>query len=595
MPSTPRRPFVWACVSLVSIGLLLSLGIADRYAQQQLLEERRDEARAQLQLYAQNIHILVERYRAVPALLALDSDIHEALRQPEDHARLHRLNLRLHTLNKTGGSAVLYLLDANGITRAASNWDEPSSFVGHDYNFRPYFQAARTHGSGRYFAVGVTTGVPGYFLSHVVKDEDGAILGVLVLKLELEELQREWLHQDGVLLVTDNHGIVILSNRPGWRFGYVGALSQADQQRIADARKYARETLKPLPNRVVRQLGDNATLSEVDASGGAAQYVWQRHRLPEEGWELHLLLEPRGANALRTTYRLATAAMWLTLAFLLLYLYQRRKNQRLQARNRAELEELVEARTAELRTAQEELVQAAKMAALGQMSAALAHEINQPLTAMHVQLGSLRLLLDGGRYEQARSSVQQIDGLLVRMSSLTTHLKTFARKSPGGLRERLTLNHVIDQALALLEPRIRRDEVEIVMGLEPSACVLGDSIRLEQVLLNLLHNALDAMRSVSPRRLQLRATQVDDFWQLQIEDSGPGIAPEHLPHVFDPFFTTKPVGEGLGLGLAVSYAIVREFGGALEAGNGVQGACFTLRLPACTYSPAGGLHEGELA
>jgi two-component system C4-dicarboxylate transport sensor histidine kinase DctB len=270
----------------------------------------------------------------------------------------------------------------------------------------------------------------------------------------------------------------------------------------------------------------------------------------------------------------------MTLAFLLLFLAQRRKNQRLQAGIRERLEREVALRTAELREAQEGLVHAAKMAALGQMSAAMAHEINQPLTAMQMQLGSLRLLLDSGRQADVREGLQRIDGLLQRMAGLTGHLKTFARKSPAGLSERLRLSDVLEQALQLLAPRIRSEHVELNCEIEHDAMVLGDAIRLEQVLLNLLHNALDAMASAESRQLHIRIQRQADTCLLSVADSGGGIAAEALAHVFEPFFTTKPVGAGLGLGLAVSYGIVRELGGSLEAANGERGAIFTLRLPA---------------
>ena len=182
-------------------------------------------------------------------------------------------------------------------------------------------------------------------------------------------------------------------------------------------------------------------------------------------------------------------------------------------------------------------MQAAKLAALGQMSAALAHEINQPLTAQRMQLASLRLLLDAGRHDEARQALPRIDQMLERMAALTGHLKTFARKSAGGLRERIELGHVVEQAQQLLLPRIRAERVEIEQALLWPAWVMGDAIRLEQVLVN-------------------------------------------LGSVFDPFFTTKPVGEGLGLGLAVSYGIVHELGGRLQVANAEAGAVFSLILPA---------------
>jgi len=580
MPAFLLRYRVVLIVLLILLGLLASIWLAGRYAEQRAWQERSIEARGQLQLYAQSIHTLVERFRSVPEVLALDSDIRALLRAPDDRLLREKLNLRLEQLNTAAGSNVLYLLNAQGETLVASNWRDWSSFVGNNYAFRPYFQDALRQSSGRYFAVGVTTGIPGYFLSHAVRDDSGTVIGVLVVKLELEELQRDWVNQPGILLVADSYSVVILSNRPAWRFLALDELSEQARAELVEVRKYAEQALQPLPNTLRRQIDSNSQWRRVDGPDGPRDYLWQRQAMDDEGWTLHLLHEPKTlVNSVRS-YRLAAAGVWMTLAFLLLYLAQRRKNQRLQAGIRERLEREVALRTAELREAQEGLVHAAKMAALGQMSAAMAHEINQPLTAMQMQLGSLRLLLDSGRQDDVREGLQRIDALLQRIAGLTGHLKTFARKSPAGLSERLRLSDVLEQTLQLLAPRLRSEQVQLNTEIDGTALVLGDAIRLEQVLLNLLNNALDAMATAESRQLQIRIERQAEQCLLSIADSGGGIAADALAHVFEPFFTTKPVGAGLGLGLAVSYGIVRELGGSLEAANGAQGAVFTLRLPA---------------
>ncbi|WP_313466664.1 sensor histidine kinase, partial [Pseudomonas nitroreducens] len=170
-----------------------------------------------------------------------------------------------------------------------------------------------------------------------------------------------------------------------------------------------------------------------------------------------------------------------------------------------------------------------------------------------------------------------------RMAALTGHLKTFARKTPGGLRERIELGHVVEQALQLLAVRIRTEGVDIRQALESPAWVLGDAIRLEQVLVNLIRNALDAVANSAQPRIELTLRRDGEHWCLEVADNGPGIDEAHLASVFDPFFTTKPVGEGLGLGLAVSYGIVHELGGRLGAANQPSGgAVFRLSLPAAS-------------
>ncbi|HLT05192.1 MAG TPA: ATP-binding protein [Pseudomonas sp.] len=558
-------------------GGLLCVWLAGRLGERVAWEARGLEGRAQLELYRQNLHTLVERFRSLPALLVEDTALHRLLRDPDNPALRQALNERLARLNQAAGSSVLYLLDRDGLTLASSNWNEPSSFVGHDYAFRPYFHNALREGSGRYFAVGVTTGIPGYFFSQRV--EDGAPLGVLVVKLELEELQRDWVGHTGTLLISDDHGVVVLSNRPAWRFGHLQPLSERQRERLLGERKYAEQNLRALYSERLMGL-DDGELRRVRTPDGERDYFWQRQALPAEDWVLHLLQEPQVVKDMVWAYRAGAGALWMMLAFGLLYLLQRRRNRHLVRRSRAELERLVIERTQELRKTQDDLVQAAKLAALGQMSAALAHELNQPLTALRMQLGSLRLLQRSGRAADMGEALEQIDGLVARMSALTGHLKTFARKSPDGLRERLRLAQALNRALQLLMPRLRASGAQLELNVDPQAEVLGDAIRVEQVLLNLLDNALDAGAGQTAPRLIIRSRREGDVWALAVEDHGGGIAPEHLSSLFDPFFTTKPVGEGLGLGLSISYGILRDLGGGLEAANGAHGAIFTLRLPA---------------
>jgi len=572
------RRRLWLVLLAIFAGLLLSVWLAGRYAERRYWSETAVEARGQLALYAQSLRILVERFRALPAILALDGEIQALLRDadPQAHERLSR---RLQRLNQEAGAGVIFLLDLQGKAIAASNWQEPLNFVGGNYAFRPYFQGALREGSTRYFSVGVTTGVPGYFLSCAVRDAQGQLLGVLALKLVMEDLQRDWAGQPGILLVDDRQGVSILSSRPAWRFRYLRGAA-ADRPAEFDARQYAGHPPRPLPEQSLAQLEGGVELLRIEGPDGRRDYLRLSQALPDEGWTLQLLREARVPGGAVRGYALAAAGIWLALAFLVLFLGQRQKNRRLLLRRRAELEQLVEERTTALRKAQDELVQAAKMAALGQMSAALAHEINQPLTAMRMQLGSLQLLLAKGDTAAMGNCLARIDGLLTRMAALTGHLKTFARDTPGGLRERLALDTVIDHALLLLEVRIRQDRVQVRRRREPQAWVEGNAIRLEQVLVNLLHNALDAMLGKAPRELRIELRRDAGDWLLSVADSGGGIAAEHLTRVFEPFFTTKPVGEGLGLGLAVSYGIIRESGGQLTVCNAADGAQFVIRLPA---------------
>ncbi|KAF1051568.1 MAG: C4-dicarboxylate transport sensor protein DctB [Stenotrophomonas maltophilia] len=578
--SLPRPLRLSVIALLLLAGLLLSMRWGGEQARQRALLGEAETAHEQLALYANTLGTLIERFRSLPAVLALDPDLRQGLAGPLTPAVQQALSLKLQHINDAARSSTLELLDPSGLAVAASNWQLPTSYVGHNYGFRPYFQQAMQHGTGRFYAVGVTSGVPGYFLANAVRDEAGKFLGAIVVKLEFPDLERQWSQTPDGVLVSDANGIVFLANHPGWRYRELQPLDTFARLELAQTRQYDRQPLTPLRHQLHEALGEHSRVVRIAGPEGERDYLWQSLELPDDGWTLHLLRDTAALQGDILTARLAAAGAWLTLVFLLLWLQQRWRIGRLRQRSREELERLVEQRTADLRTAQDGLVQAAKLAALGQMSAALAHEINQPLTAQRMQLASVRLLLDAGRSAEARSALDRVDDLLERMGALTGHLKSFSRKTPGGLRERIELGHVLEQALQLLAVRIRAEHVDIRPQLQSPAWVLGDAIRLEQVLVNLLRNALDAVAGHPQAQVSIHLQRDATHWCLQIADNGPGIAAEHLGDVFDPFFTTKPVGEGLGLGLAVSYGIVHELGGRLAASNRPEGgALFSLRLP----------------
>ncbi|WP_455913238.1 sensor histidine kinase [Pseudomonas syringae] len=574
----PRSVRLVLYVLLILAGAAIAATLAMHQAQRHALEGDAEQSRDRLALYANTLQTLIERYRALPAVLALDPQLRAALSGPVSADTTQALNLKLEQINGAAQSSTLELLDRNGLAVGASNWRLPSSYVGHNYGFRPYFTQTRANGVGRFYAVGVTSGIPGYFLSNAVRDEAGQFIGAMVVKLEFPDLEHTWAQNDDLLLVSDAKGIVFIANQPGWRYRALRPLNEQERAELASTRQYDKQPLTPLHQEPLLAFGENSHLSRVDAPNEQADFLWQSMPLPTEGWTLHLLRKPQPASEDARNAGLAAAGIWLTLVFLGLFLYQRWRLARVRQRSREELERLVEERTRDLQTAQDGLVQSTKLAALGQMSAALAHEINQPLTAQRMQLATLRLLLEHGRVDDAYKALSLLDQQLTRMAALTGHLKTFARKSPSGLRERLDLATVVDQALLLLDARIREERVSCVLDLTRPAWVRGDAIRLEQVLINLMRNALDAMGEKPLRRLEIRIDAQGEHWCVSVIDSGGGIAEEHVANVFDPFFTTKPVGDGLGLGLAVSFAIVHELGGRLSAENINNGARFFFCL-----------------
>lgn len=568
-------------VLVIVAGTVAAAGLAVHHSGREALAEDSRLSEQRLNLYAHNLNTLIERYRALPAVLALDPELIAALRGPVAGERQLALNLKLEKVNGAAQSSTLELLDHTGLAVAASNWRTPHSYVGHNYGFRPYFQQTLTQGTGRFYAVGVTSGVPGYFLSSAVTDEQGQFLGAMVVKLELPQVEQQWRQDRDILLVSDGRGVVFLASDPRWRYRLLHPLDALDRRALAATRQYDRQPLAPLAVQPVQQLAANSQLARIEG----ADYLWESMPLPAEGWTLHLLRPWQSDPERQRNAALGAASAWLCLIFGLLYGYQRLRLARVRRQHQRELERLVEARTRELRTAQEGLVHSARLAALGQMAATLAHEINQPLTTQRMQLASLRLLLDQGRFDDARAALVPFEQMVQRMNALTQHLKTFARKSPQGVREPLDLAQVVEHAVHLLAGRFKQEAVACNLTLARPAPVSGDPIRLEQVLINLLRNALDAMAGSTERQLSICLARDAAHWRLQVFDSGGGIALEHVERLFDPFFTTKPAGEGLGLGLSISAQIAQEHGGQLSAANHGSGACFTLTLPIAQEVP----------
>ncbi|WP_455384376.1 ATP-binding protein [Acidihalobacter prosperus] len=253
------------------------------------------------------------------------------------------------------------------------------------------------------------------------------------------------------------------------------------------------------------------------------------------------------------------------------------------ATNTRLLREIEEHRRTEhaLRQTRDELVQAAKLAAIGQLAAGINHELNQPLTAIRFYADNANAFLERERLEEVRDNLGRISGLTERMGRIIQQLKIFARKS-SGQRAPVSMTAVIDGVLALLAPRLRREGVTVATELPPQdAYCLGDLVRLEQVFVNLVSNAAQAMQDMPAPRIEIAVGRDGDKVRVTVRDHGPGIASEHLAQIFDPFFTTKQSGEGLGLGLSISMRIIEELGGTLRAANCAdQGAEFTVELPA---------------
>lgn len=585
--SPKRRHSRWL---LPFLGLLLTSLAAWQIAlftEQWVETEIRGTGQSRVTLYAGSLRESLEKYRHLPYLLARDLRIGQLL---EENLPAIRVNPHLEDFARVSG-ALLFVLDQQGEAVASSNWREEQSLIGSNFAFRPYFQDAREGRSGSYYAVGVKTGQPGFFLSYPVL-ETGRLQGIVVAKVDLGMLEKAWRESGETVIVSDASGVVFLSSRPEWKYRSLRPLTEPTAQRLRQA-QYLDSPLTTLTTE--RQAVDGGNILRLES----VDYLEQSLQLPEYGWRIHYLSEMR---PVRASFRLALAsAAGLAVTLILALAFARERRQKHQSRREARealairqanqrlQEEIRQHQQTEqtLRDTQKELVQAGKLAALGRMSAAIAHELNQPVTAIRTFLASSRLLLARQKLDQVDANLDRIDALARRMGGITGQLKTFARKNPGR-RDPQDLAAVLERVLSCLAPQLTKSGVEVQLSLPPpgSAVIEGDDLQVEQVLNNLLVNALEAMADSPVRLLSLEMHTSDCQAILLCRDSGPGISDEALESLFEPFATTKPIGFGLGLGLSISYGIVQEMNGTISGENHPEGgAVFTLRLPLAACRP----------
>lgn len=499
----------------------------------------------------QALESVLAKQRAVAAVLADDSLMRDALAAP-GAGTVARASRKLERLRADTDSAVIYLLDREGLAIAASNWDQPASFVGSNYGFRDYFSQALLRGEATQFALGTVSKRPGLYLSHDVA-VNGQPRGVIVVKVEFDRTEQNWAQAGERIMVTDAAGQVILSSRPALRFG-------------------------PLPAQAAGEVGAE---------------------LPVPGADWRLVIRAPSAPAAQAA-ALATGTVGFLLSLLLgagIWAARARtraaRRAEAERRYRADLERAVDERTRDLtaemrerRAAEQrlaqlqgEMVQANKLATLGQITAGVAHEVNTPLATIRLLAENGRQMLPEGAAPDVAGNLDQILRMSDRIAQITTELRGFARKATGELGP-VALKDALDAALLLVASRRRAEGIRVLLPqIPPGLTVRAERVRLEQILVNLIQNAQEALSGRPDAELRIDLDQQPDRVRLSIRDNGPGLAPGIAATLFTPFATSKP--SGLGLGLVISREIARDFGGELTAAPSKpgQGASFHLDLP----------------
>lgn len=599
------RTLAWIASFAIIAGAALTVHEASMRSG---IDRLRGEAEHRLDVVGAGLESGLARFDYLPSLLEMTPSVFALLAAPADPALRDEVNRYLQGVNVTAGASNLYVLDRSGVALAASDWSESGTPVGTDLSFRPYVKQALAQGRGRFYGVGITSKRAGYYLSYALRHE-GRLRGVAAVKVDLEEAERAWKNLPGDVLLADERGVVILSSRDEWKFRPLAPLAPSVLAEIASTRPYGEASLQPLAWRESAGGAGNTAMVHL---GGQA-YQTSARPLRRTGWRLIVLDDVAPVRADARNFAITAALGTSVLLLLLTVLWQRQRAVRSKLANRAalqaahdSLEAKVVERTAELRSAnallaeevearraieadlratQSELVHAGKMAALGQMSAGMVHELNQPLGAMRTLSDNACVLLDQERLGDVRGNLQRIAHLVDRLGRLTHQLKAFAHKASPS-REPVDLRQAVSNAQFLVSQRLRDNGVEMNVEVPPGLRVMAEEARLEQVLVNLLVNAIDAMAGSATRSVRVVAEVSDPESHtciIQVCDSGPGIRADILPRLFEPFITSKPAGSGLGLGLMISAHILRECGGALRAHNMVGGgACFAIELSVAT-------------
>ena len=599
-------------VTLIALLVIILFG-ASTTTYKRGLEELSQDGSIRLQLFITYLRGVLEKYESLPEILARDKKLVNFLLNPGSRERIEAFNRYLETVNQISKSGDTYLMDKEGLTIAASNWQSERPFVGRNFSYRPYFQQAMQGNLGRYFALGTTSLKRGYFFAYPVRNE-GEIIGAVVIKIDIDDVEARWGYHDQIFLVTDPDDIIFITTFSDWRYKSLVELDQQTIDLVVKSRRYPNEDLESVPVQGVKNYTFGSVINLLNQNHTTSTYLQQSKLMEEAGWNVQILsnIRPLRKRVVETNILVGSIFLF---SYLLLMLFQQRRqrlaelksiedqarralqeaNERLESRvqertaelvetNRQLLKEIQERRQTEeaLKKTRSELVHTAKMATLGQMSAGINHELNQPLAAIRSYSDNARQLLAKGRQEEALWNLAQIGELTDRMAQLGVQLKEFSRKSSGRI-ETVSLQGVVDGALEILSPVLRKSAANIIVDQHLGSWqVKGNQVLLQQVMVNLLRNAIQAVEEAEDKRIVVAALQNEDRVKLWVEDFGTGIAADQIKKIFDPFYTTKKSGEGLGLGLTITERILNEMGATIGVVSSPSHTTFEIELPAAS-------------
>lgn len=585
-----RGAIMWLFLYCVSIGLSVNWLWQYSYLQLQTDNEQ------QLDRFSRHLDSQLGRFAHIPQLLSHQDVIIKALQNADNTAQLDITNRHLASINNIIGASDAYLLDKQGNTIAASNWSNDDTFLGHNFAFRPYFKDAMDGDQGLYFALGSTSGKRGYYFSYPVRYAV-EVIGVVVVKMDLSFIEKDWADKQQLFLVTDQNNIVFISTQSDILFKSLLPLSDDTKAEVLTSRRYLNQNIEALS--IKGDVNKPISLIKVNHSSMANNYLSLVKTAEYQHWNIRVL-----APISPLLVDISMLILFITLLFMLSYLstiiLRHAKTRRLETKAaeqklKQKLEYTVMERTSALQaevkdrekaelallSTQKELVQSAKLALLGQLSASISHELNNPLAAIRSYAENAVLFLEKDNVKEVANNLKSIAQLTERMAKISTQLKSFARKSDGELRE-VALQPIIVAAHELLKPQLKATRTHLLLQLiDNPIYVRADPIQLEQIIVNLFSNALQSMQDCQRKLIEVQLDVKEESVTIKVLDIGSGIREEDLPRLFDPFFTTKETG--LGLGLSISQQIITSMHGTLSARNRKNyGALFCISLPITT-------------
>lgn len=559
-----------AVLALV-VAMTATVWVTNAWLSQRFTETTRNRADLRLALYSASLLSELQRNSVVPQLLARDADLLQALETRE----FEGVSERLVSFWDEIGVAALSLLDVNGQVVVAT--DEAK--LGMDQSADPWFVNSIGSSTTTFSQKREPGGRFRFTYSRAMEGDQPS--GVIVAEVDLRRFESAWAGISDAVLVTDQTGTIILATEPRWR-----GLTVEDALR--------RQTPEGAIARAIRLTSD-WSVNQADTYLQGEAVMRREQEIPFLSWQI-ISFTPYTSVRERVNAAIALEIMGFAILLSLGFYVLNRKNALRMAffqRESAELRQLnarLKREIAErervqenLAVAEQTLAQSSKLAALGEMSAAISHELNQPLAAMKTYLAGAKLLLSRNRPDEALSSFHRIDGLIERMGAITRQLKSYARKG-GEEFHPVDLGEAIGSVMSMMDAQFRQRSAQVsVVEPDEPVRILGDRLRVEQVIVNLMRNALDATKGKETPEIDVILT-ANESATLTVRDNGPGIA--DLDKLFDPFFTTKQPGDGIGLGLAISSGIVSDLGGRLSARNSDEGgAVFEVQLPILMEEP----------